>query len=178
MWIQPHMGRNVTLIRHLSKGELERIYKEERNARVKERLLAILLIYEGKRVSEVPGIVKRSRTSIEGWLKRWNERGYEGLIPEFTGGPKPKLHDSEWDKIIKEIENKGMTIKDVRVYVKDSRGVNYSYKTVWQILRKKKKVRYGKPYIKNSKRPDDAEEIFKKGSMKLSQNMVVVRRNQ
>jgi hypothetical protein len=34
---------------------------------------------------------------------------------------------TEWDKVVKEIEDKNMTIKDVVVYVKDSRGVNYSY---------------------------------------------------
>ncbi len=162
------MSRTVTLIRHLTRNELERRYKRERNPRVKERLLAILLLYDGKKVCDIPGIVKRSRASIENWIGRWNNQGYNGLIPEFTGGPKPKVTENEWDKVIREIANKGMTIKDVTVYVKGSRGVNYSYKTVWEVLRKKKKVRYGKPYIKNRKRPDDAEQIFKKGSMKHS----------
>jgi transposase len=55
-----------------------------------------------------------------------------------------------------------MTLRDVVVYIKNSRGVTYSYKTVWYILRKKKKVKYGKPYIKNIKRPDDAEDNLKK----------------
>ncbi len=32
-----------------------------------------------------------------------------------------------------------MTIKDVTVYVKESRRVSYSYKTVWQILSEKEK---------------------------------------
>jgi hypothetical protein len=160
------MGRKLTLIRHLSKDELERMYREEKDARIKERLLAIILLYEGKKLSELPGIIKRCRTSIEIWLKRWNEQGYEGLIPRFTGGPKKRLDDAEWDKVVKEIEDKNMTIKDVVVYVKDSRGVNYSYKSVWHILRKRKKVKYGKPYIINAKRPDDAESILKKDSMK------------
>lgn len=55
-----------------------------------------------------------------------------------------------------------MTIKEVTVYVKTTRGVECAYKTVWTILRKKKKVKYGKPYIQNSKRPENAEEILKK----------------
>lgn len=87
------MGRKLTLIRHLSKEyELEKMYREEKDARVKERLLAIILLYEGKKLSELPSIIKRCRTSIEIWLKRWNERGYEGLIPRFTGGPKKRLY--------------------------------------------------------------------------------------
>ena len=55
-----------------------------------------------------------------------------------------------------------MTIKDVAVYVKDTRGVHYAYKTVWEVLRKEKKVKYGKAYKMNSKRPPNAEEILKK----------------
>jgi hypothetical protein len=53
------MGRKLTLIRHLSKDELEKMYREEKDARVKERLLAIILLYEGKKLSELPSIIKR-----------------------------------------------------------------------------------------------------------------------
>ena len=55
-----------------------------------------------------------------------------------------------------------MTIKDVVNYVKETRNVDYSYKLTWNILRVKKKVRYGKPYIRNNKRPVDAESLLKK----------------
>ncbi|CAD7772135.1 hypothetical protein AIOGIFDO_01181 [Candidatus Methanoperedenaceae archaeon GB37] len=44
----------------------------------------------------------------------------------------------------KEIEGKAMTLKEVTVYVKRRRGAEYAYKTVWTILRRKKKVKYGK----------------------------------
>lgn len=72
------------------------------------------------------------------------------------------MTSSEWDQIVKEIEGKAMTLKDVVVYIKDTRGVSYAYKTVWKMLRKERKVRYGKAYKMNSKRPDDAEGILKK----------------
>lgn len=71
-------------------------------------------------------------------------------MPETSKrGRKPKLPDEERDKILKEIEGK-VCLKEVTVYVKTTRGVEYST-AVWKILRKKKKVRYGKPYIQNSK---------------------------
>ena len=164
------MSRRVTIVRHLSKEELERRYREEKNPRVKERLLAILLLYDGKKVSETPSLVRRSRSTVEEWLRRWNEDGYDALIPTFTGGPKPRITSSEWDDVIDEIEDRGMAIKDVTAYVKSTRRVSYSYKTVWEILRKKKHVRYGKPYIRNRLRPGNAEEILKKnrsGSLKV-----------
>ena len=74
-------------------------------------------------------------------------RGYDGLAPEFDGGPKPRIDGSEWDKVVDEIEGKGMTLRDVQVYVKDTRGVHYAYKTVWKVLRKE---RYGKAYKMNA----------------------------
>ncbi|MEM3099711.1 MAG: hypothetical protein QXU32_13510 [Nitrososphaerales archaeon] len=49
------------------------------------------------------------------------------------------------EKFLEEIENKGMTLKDVKVYVRTTRGIEYSYDGGWKVLRKKMKVRYGKP---------------------------------
>jgi len=59
-----------------------------------------------------------------------------------------------------------MTLRDVRIYIKKTRGVQYSYGGVWRVFRKKLKARYGRPYTKNYKRPENAEEILKKGSRK------------
>lgn len=162
------MSRKITLIKHLSEKELEKTYKTENNSRTKEKLLAILHLYDGEKVSDAAAAVKRGRSTLELWIKNWNLNGVEGLKPRFTGGPKPKLPKTEWDKVVEEIENKGMTLKDVAVYVKDTRGVNYTYKAVWKILRKQRHVRYGKPYKMNEKRPKDAEAILKKGCMKHS----------
>lgn len=162
------MHRRAKIIKHLTREELQAKYRVEKNPRVKERLLAILHIYDGKTIKDAAKAVGRCEKSIKNWLKRWNEKGYEGLKPHFTGGPKPKLSYSEWDKIIREIEGKAMTLKDVVVYVKTTRGVEYAYKTVWEILRKKKGVKYGKPYIRDERRPEDAEEILKKRLARLS----------
>ena len=93
-------------------------------------------------------------------VKAWNDNGYDGLKPRFNGGRKPKLSYDKWMKILKEIDNKGYTIKDVRVYIK-SRGIEYTYDGVWKAVRKRFKVKYSKP-LKNSNRPDNAEDIFKK----------------
>lgn len=161
------VGR-VHLTRKAAVDELKGRYRGERNSRVKERLLAILHLHEGRTIGEVSKIVKRSYRSIERWLKGWNEDGYEGLTPRFTGGPKPKLDDGEWDRIVSEIENRGMTLKDVAVYVKDTRGVSYGYKGVWEVLRRKRRVPYGKAYKMNRKRPPNAEEVLKRGSTSLS----------
>ena len=54
------------------------------------------------------------------------------------------------------------SIDDVQKIIKDTFGVNYDYKTVWRIVRKKLGLNYGKPFIKYSSRPEDAEKHLKK----------------
>ena len=157
------MGRKPEVVRHISNVELDKLYKDEKNIRIKERLLAIIQLYEEKNIYVVADFLKRSEKTIKNWLSDWNKHGYEGLIPQNRNGKKPMLSFDEWDKIIEEITGKGMTIKEVIKYVKDTRGVEYSYKGGWKILRAIKKVKYGKPYIRNSKRPINAESFLKKG---------------
>jgi len=36
----------------------------------------------------------------------WNERGYEGLVPNFSGGPKPKLGDAEREDLKRMVAEK------------------------------------------------------------------------
>ncbi len=129
------------MLKHFTKEELEEKYRKERNPRIKEKLLAILLLYDGKNIYEVGEIIRRSERAIKEWLKRWNREGYGGIMPETSKrGRKPRISSEEWykkDKILMEIEGKAMTLKEVTVYVKTTRGVEYAYKTVWATLRKK-----------------------------------------
>ncbi|MHC1581905.1 MAG: helix-turn-helix domain-containing protein [Candidatus Syntropharchaeia archaeon] len=125
------------MLKHFTKDELEERYRKERDLRVKERLLAILLLYDGKNIYEVAEIIRRSGRRVKEWLKKWNREGYEGIMPETSKrGRRPKISSEEWDKILKEVEGEGMTLKEVTVYVNRRRGVEYAYKTVWTILRK------------------------------------------
>jgi len=52
-----------------------------------------------------------------------------------------------------------MTIKDVMIYVKNTRVATYQYKVVWGVPRKKRLVPCGKDFKINRKRLDKTEEI-------------------
>lgn len=155
---------NLTLVRHEQKHTLEARFRKERDPRVKERLLAILNFYDAKTIRQTAAATRRSESSVKRYLRRWNRDGYDGLVPQFDGGQKPKIPDEYWKDILGEIEGKAMTLRDVRIYLKKTRGVQYTYGGIWKIFRKKLKARYGKPYIRNGNRPADAEEILKKRS--------------
>lgn len=160
------MTRKTSIIRHIPEAELEQLYREEKNSRIKERLQTILLLYRGYRADETAEILRRGYATVRRWKDAWNKGGYEGLKPNFTGGYKPMISSSVWDEIIEEIKDKSMTLKDVQVYVNTKYGTNYAYTSVWNWVRKKKKVPYGKPYPRDIRRPEDAEEILKKTSAK------------
>jgi transposase len=144
------------------KDALARLYRSEHDGRVKERLLAILLLYEGKSITHTAQVVKVSRQSLTSWLKHWNVAGYQGIKPNLSGGYAPRLSRKEWDELVDSIKGKGYDIEQVRQRLITEKGVAYSYKMVWYKLRKEYKLPYGKPYMQNQKMPADAKERVEK----------------
>jgi len=55
-----------------------------------------------------------------------------------------------------------MTIEGVTVYVKTTRGVEYAYKTVWNILRKEKKDKIRKAIYLEFKKTRECRRHLKK----------------
>jgi transposase len=141
---------------------LERLYRSEYDGRVKERLLAILLLYEGKSITHTAQVVKVTRQTLTSWLKSWNKAGYQGIKPNFSGGYAPRLSHKAWDELVASIQGKGYDIEQVRQRLMKEKGVVYTYKMVWYKLRKEYKLPYGKPYMQNQKMPLDAKEQVEK----------------
>ncbi len=119
-------------------------------------------LYSGLSVPEASE--KLGITKVTGyiWLERWNENGYDGIIPRFTGGRPSKLTDEE--KIeLKEIlkERDDWKTKEIRKLICDKFNVEYSLKQVGIIL-KNLGLKFARPYPKDYHRPVDAEEQLKK----------------
>jgi transposase len=155
------MPRPLRLVRHVPEEELEEMYRKERNPRTRERLHAILLLHDGKSAEEVSSMLRRSMRTIRYWISAWNEGDRRALSRTSRGGSRPRLSYEEWEDVLREIEDRGYTLKDVAFYVRDTRGVQYTYDGVWRVLRRKMKVRYGKPRRGEEDRPPDAGAILK-----------------
>ena len=152
-----------SLRKNYSAENLDSMYRECQDPKLKERILAIKMVYGGRKVTEVAKDLSLSYKTVYNWLDKWNEGGVEGLIPQKRGKPREAyLKDEEWDEVIKEIQDKGYNLEQVRQYIQETREVNYSYKGVWMVLRKKRKVPYGKPYVINGKQSPTAAEELKK----------------
>jgi len=80
------MGRKriYDVKRHMSSEELDRRIKLEKNTRVLRRLYFLKYLYRGESVEKSADIVGITKATGYAWLKSWNSKGYEGLIPQFS----------------------------------------------------------------------------------------------
>ena len=85
----------------------------------------------------------------------------EGLKPNYGGGRPSELSDEQKEElkaILK--ERNDWTAKEVRELIKEKFGVEYSLRHVSRILRSFG-MKYAKPYQKDYRRAENAEESLK-----------------
>jgi len=159
------MGRKrvYEVVKHLPAEELDRkIKKLEKDTRVLKRLYFIRYLYRGRSVEEAAELVGVTKATGYSWLKRWNSGGYEGLIPEFGGGRPAKLTEEQKEKLKEMLkERESWTTKEVQELIEGEFGVVYSSWQVRRILRSFG-MKYAKPYQKDYRKPDNAEDTLKK----------------
>ena len=133
---------------------------------VERNLCFIRMRYRGYSVEESSasaGISKPTGFSIQ---KGWNESGFAGLVPGYTGGRKAKLTEAQRSELKEDLEVNPMDTRSVRLWIKERFKIDYSEKQVHVILRKMG-LNHAKPYQKDHRRPDDAEAVLKKDSKML-----------
>jgi len=96
------------------------------------------------------------------WQERWNESGYEGLIPRYAGGRPSKLSDQQKEKLQLLLKAKNVwTTDEVRSLISREFSVEYTLKQV-RIIAKNFGMKYAKPFTLDYRKPPNAEEILKK----------------
>jgi len=147
----------------MDKKELVGKIKDKKvEARILQRLLFIKYLYEEDSVPEAAGKVEATLPVAYEWRSRWNEQGYDGLIPKFDGGAPSKLSQKKKEDLIRELKQRDdWTTKEVRQLIQDKFDVRYSNRHVNRLLRSFG-MNYGKPFPNDYRRPDDAEEQLKK----------------
>jgi len=157
--------RNIEIADHMSIGEIDELISGYKvTLHLYKRLSFIKSLIQGSTVKEAAESVEVDRRTGYNWLKRYNEGGLDGLIPNFGGGRVAKLSDEQFLElyVILSDKNSNYTIEDVRKLIYEKYGVEYSYKQVWEITRKKLKLNYSKPAPKSPNRPSNRREILKK----------------
>jgi putative transposase len=153
----------IQIEHHMSIDELnKRIKTLEHDTKVLRRLYFIKYRYEGKLVSESAKLVGITKRVGYIWQERWNEKGYEGLIPRYGGGRPSKLTDAQKERLVELLkQNDTWTTEEIRELIFNEFKVEYTSKQI-RIILKNMGMRCAKPFSHDYRRPKNAEEILKK----------------
>lgn len=154
---------SIKIKKHIPIGDLQkRINKLENEVKVLNRLHFINDLYHGNSIVESSEKLGITHVTGYNWVKRWNNEGIEGLIPNYGNGRPSKLSHDEKNELKKLIATREIrTGKEVKKLIKDEFNVDYSTRQISRILRELG-FKYGKPYIIDINRPENAEEQLKK----------------
>ena len=152
----------IPLQKHMSQEELQkRIKTLEIDVKVLKRLYFIKYRYNGLTIEQASKLVGISKPIGYIWQSRWNEKGYDGLIPRYAGGRPSKLDQDQKDRLNQLLSQKSVwTTEEVRLLVEKEFDVEHTPKQI-RIIVKTLGMRYAKPYTYDYRRPDDAEDLLK-----------------
>jgi putative transposase len=158
-------SEQIPIQKHMTRDELKsRIKTLEKDTKILKRLYFVRSRYEGESVEESAQRIGVTRNEGYIWQRRWNEQGYEGLIPQYAGGRPMKLSSEEFDHLKVLLSQKTTwTTEEVRTTIHQEFGVEYTLKQI-RIILKKLNMAYGKPFTMDYRRPEDAESLLKKPS--------------
>lgn len=161
---------SIQIVRHVPLDGLDGLMRGSKMnltpaqiATVERNLCFIRMRYNGFSVEQAAsavGITKPTGFRVQGL---WNESGFEGIIPGYSGGRKPRLSEEQTAALADRLASEPMSTRSVRLYVRDEFGVDYSEKQIHVILGRMG-MRHAKPYPQDRKRPSDAEDVLKKDS--------------
>lgn len=150
------------VVRRVSVSVLRDWIKKEENARVKERLIFISLLYGDVSILKACTSVGITKATGYSWLKRWNKEGYKGLVPGYGVGRPSRLSEAQKKTLVMYLDMRDdWSLREVRELISEEFGVEYSERQVRSIL-KGFKMRHAKPYPSDHRRPDDAPLQLKK----------------
>ena len=118
----------IQIEHHMSIDELnKRIKTLEHDTKILRRLYFIKYRYEGKLVSESAKLVGITKRVGYIWQERWNDKGYEGLIPRYAGGRPSKLTDAQKERLVELLKQSDTwTTEEIRELIFNEFKVEYT----------------------------------------------------
>ena len=153
----------IAIKKHMTKEELQRrIRILETDTKILQRLYFIKHRYDGMSVEKGSQLVGVAKPVGYAWQERWNEDGYEGLIPRYAGGRPSKLSNQQKEKLLLLLKEKdNWTTDEVRFLILKEFSVEYTLKQV-RVITKKFGMKYAKPFTFDFRKPPNAEMVLKK----------------
>ncbi len=118
---------------------LDKVYNDERDTDVKERILLVRRILTDKQHIEIVAQeLHKSRGWVYKWYKRYNDEGLEGLKDKPRSGRPPLVNNDLMMKIRKELEdsNTGWDFRQVMDVIQKKTGIKYHEVHIYRLLHK------------------------------------------
>ena len=80
-------------------GELVELYKKEKNSKLKERYHALFLMHEFMNCTTVAELIKKSRNTVQTWVRIFNEGGLEAIAPNTPPGRPSSLSQDQKEEL-------------------------------------------------------------------------------
>lgn len=139
--------RKPIQVRDLSsdeKSELELLYRQTRDVRIRERTQIILLASEqGMTAPEICKIVRRNDQTVRLWIKRFNAEGIAGLYDEPRPGAPPRVTSAYRERLQDVVRQRPRalgqpyslwTLPRLADFMAEESGIRVSVRTVGRIL--------------------------------------------
>ncbi len=154
---------------HLTMEEINKLISDLKiEVNLYKRLLFLKSVKQGTPISHAAETIGVNRGTGFRWIKQYNENGLEGLMPKYAGG-RPSFLSNDQLIELKEIlsdPKENYSIHEAQKLIMDKYDIEYSYKQVWEIVRKKLSLNYSKPFPIYENKPENAENILKKTQQK------------
>jgi len=153
-----------------SAEELEALLRQQRNARLKERVQALYMIKDqGTSVCAIAKILGKHRSTVQRWLAEYREAGIEAML-EFGVSPGRTRVIPNWaveslKKQLKQPEIGFPGYKQIQNWLGTILGVEAEYATVHHLVRYQLKAKLKVPRPRNRKQDTQKVEAFKKTSV-------------
>lgn len=108
-----------------SVSDIEKLYKTETNSLVKTKLLAVLYRKEKRTITNISKSLRMPESTIKRAINRFKTNGKNGLIKGHGGGNPGYLSCNQKTLLIKFIEEKNPTSKEINSFIKKTFGKSY-----------------------------------------------------
>ncbi len=118
---------------------LDKVYKDEHDTHVKERILLIRRVITDKQhIESVAQELHKSRAWTYKWYKRYKDKGLDGLKNKPRSGRPPLVEHELMIKIRKELEdtNTGWDFRQVMDIIQKRTGIKYHEVHIYRLLHK------------------------------------------
>lgn len=114
---------------------LQRIHKESKRHKVRQRSQCILLSYQGYMAIELAQIFKVNRITIYSWFDDWDSRHFSSLYAKKGRGRPPKLNRDQKDKVREWSNQHPKNLNKIMNLIEQEFSIETSKSTVKRILK-------------------------------------------